>query len=273
MRISPHGHYRLYFGLGDETAPVSLDIRWPDGTKQTLEGVAINQRLTVKQPGSPWSRRRCDIPPAPNAAATRFTGILRVSSFVKATLPMIISHSHRFIFVKSLKTAGTSLEAALSNSCSGGDVVTSLGTTSSTATRPALGTQVDERGQLPATRRRADDPRQPAAGDLVRLLQVQHHAQPADRALSYFFWDKRQDSSLTPPKRVYHNLGVPYDDFTPVKKKFTEFIKSHTLENNDRFYVIDDQLCVDFVVRYEHRTTIPAEVCSRLGLSTFRFRA
>ena len=46
-----HGHYRLYFGLGDETAPVSLDIQWPNGTRQTLKDVAINQRLTVKQPG------------------------------------------------------------------------------------------------------------------------------------------------------------------------------------------------------------------------------
>ena len=45
------GHYRLYFGLGEEMAPVSLDIQWPDGSRQTLKDVAINQRLTVKHPG------------------------------------------------------------------------------------------------------------------------------------------------------------------------------------------------------------------------------
>ena len=38
---------------------------------------------------------------------------------------MIISHSHKFIFIKSEKTAGTSVEAALSEYCSGEDVVTS----------------------------------------------------------------------------------------------------------------------------------------------------
>ena len=43
--------YRLYFGLGEEMAPVSLDIQWPDGSRQTLKDVAINQRLTVKHPG------------------------------------------------------------------------------------------------------------------------------------------------------------------------------------------------------------------------------
>ena len=39
---------------------------------------------------------------------------------------MIISHSHRFIFIKSEKTAGTSIEAALSAHCSGDDIVTPI---------------------------------------------------------------------------------------------------------------------------------------------------
>ena len=46
-----HGHYRLYFGIGDEKGPVSLDIRWPNGTRQTLRDVSINQLLTIKHPG------------------------------------------------------------------------------------------------------------------------------------------------------------------------------------------------------------------------------
>jgi ASPIC and UnbV/FG-GAP-like repeat len=45
-----HGHYRMYFGLGGDSGPVSLDITWPDGTRQTLDDVAINQRLTLKAP-------------------------------------------------------------------------------------------------------------------------------------------------------------------------------------------------------------------------------
>ena len=39
---------------------------------------------------------------------------------------MIISHTHQFIFIKSAKTAGTSIEAALSNSCIENDIVTPL---------------------------------------------------------------------------------------------------------------------------------------------------
>jgi hypothetical protein len=40
---------------------------------------------------------------------------------------MIASHSPEFIFIKSPKTAATSLATALSSSCSGDDVVTPLG--------------------------------------------------------------------------------------------------------------------------------------------------
>lgn len=43
------GHYRLYFGLGDETASVSLDIRWPNGNRQSLRDVSTDRLLTVAQ--------------------------------------------------------------------------------------------------------------------------------------------------------------------------------------------------------------------------------
>lgn len=45
------GHYRLYFGLGPHDEPVSLDIRWPDGTSQTVDAVKTGQRLVVERAG------------------------------------------------------------------------------------------------------------------------------------------------------------------------------------------------------------------------------
>ena len=47
------GHHRLYFGLGDERAPLSLDITWPDGRRQTVSGVAPNQLLTIRRDSLP----------------------------------------------------------------------------------------------------------------------------------------------------------------------------------------------------------------------------
>ncbi len=39
----------LIFGLGGNSSPVSLDIRWPDGTRQTLNGVQVNRELILRQ--------------------------------------------------------------------------------------------------------------------------------------------------------------------------------------------------------------------------------
>jgi hypothetical protein len=40
---------RLHFGLGDATRVDRLDVRWPDGTLQRREGLAVNTILTLTQ--------------------------------------------------------------------------------------------------------------------------------------------------------------------------------------------------------------------------------
>ena len=37
---------------------------------------------------------------------------------------MIVSHEHKFIFLKTIKTAGTSIEAALAQICGPDDIIT-----------------------------------------------------------------------------------------------------------------------------------------------------
>jgi hypothetical protein len=41
---------RLLFGLGASSAPVTIEIRWPTGRKQTIDGLAPGRYHTVKEP-------------------------------------------------------------------------------------------------------------------------------------------------------------------------------------------------------------------------------
>jgi hypothetical protein len=39
----------LIFGLGKDSSPVDLEVRWPDGSQQTFQSVPVNQAMVVRQ--------------------------------------------------------------------------------------------------------------------------------------------------------------------------------------------------------------------------------
>ncbi|MEM9137843.1 MAG: CRTAC1 family protein, partial [Cyanobacteria bacterium P01_F01_bin.42] len=43
------GHYRIYVGLGQQEASITLKVRWPDGTVQSQTVTDFDQRLTLAQ--------------------------------------------------------------------------------------------------------------------------------------------------------------------------------------------------------------------------------
>ncbi len=180
-------------------------------------------------------------------------------------MEMIISHSHKFIFIKSYKTAGTSVEAAISQYCSGDDVVTPLG--DYTFNR-------NERGDWIHHSNNAGDFHQHDVALTIRnslpadiwndYFKFSIARNPWDRAVSLFSWGKRRDLPV-PRKRFYHYLGIPFDDMHETRKLFSEFIKGGWT-NNDCFYTIDEQLCVDFVIHYERLREDFLEVCKSIGV-------
>ena len=179
---------------------------------------------------------------------------------------MIISHSHKYIFIKSEKTAGTSVEAALSKHCVASDVVTPLGD---------YRFNRDERGEWVHSAMNAEgffqhDP----ASEVKRKVPPQTWNEyfkfsiarnPWDRTVSNFSWEARNKPELKPARRWYHRLGVPLDEFEETTKLFRHWVRGDW-KTNDRFYVEGDALCVDFVIRYERLTDDLAEVCRRVGL-------
>ena len=44
------GHYRLYFGLGDDDRVRKLAIRWADGARSTLRDLAVDRLITIAHP-------------------------------------------------------------------------------------------------------------------------------------------------------------------------------------------------------------------------------
>lgn len=184
---------------------------------------------------------------------------------------MIISHTHKFIFIKSEKTAGTSIEAILSTFCGGDDVVVPINdfrhnrTESGEFIHRAM--NADEEYRQIGQHVDAETIRRKESADVWnRYFKFSIVRNPWDRTLSDFYWKRRQDPALQPRKRFYHRLGVPFDEIGHLQKPLTDFLNSEDYVNNDRFYVIDDELCVDFVIRYEHLEEDLLELGARLEL-------
>lgn len=179
---------------------------------------------------------------------------------------MIISHTHKYIFIKSVKTAGTSIEAALSNNCGNDDIITPL---------YDYKFNRDTNGQWIHRSMNYGDFRQHDSGITIRdkigpdiwnnYFKFSIARNPWDRVVSLFNWKGRNDPALKPRKRFHHRLGFPFDERKETRKMFSEFVKGDW-KTNDRFYIIDDDLCVDFIIRYENLTNDFSEVCNRIGL-------
>jgi len=180
---------------------------------------------------------------------------------------MIISHTYRYIFIKSTKTAGTSIEAALSNYCSGPDIVTPLGNYS--VNRDETGAWV-HKAMNEGNYRQHDDAvtikssLPPEVWNEYFKFSVARN--PWERTLSRFFWNHRNDPTLKPKKELIRMLGTASGEFETARNLFRQFLSAGRLDTNDRFYVIDGKLCVDYVVRYEDLAENLGVVCRKVGL-------
>lgn len=176
---------------------------------------------------------------------------------------MILSHKHRFIFLKTQKTAGGSLEIALSAICGPDDIITPL-TVGEEATRSGRGAQnymVGEAARKLRTdgiyhAKRGQDyfnhmgaeglaAKQPEAW--ASYLKVGFIRNPWDAQVSKFFWRLRGEGDTSPAAFRQELLSKPAIAY---RKLF-----------------IDDQLAVDFVGKYETLDADYRTLMSRLGVA------
>jgi hypothetical protein len=183
---------------------------------------------------------------------------------------MIVSHRHRFIFLRLPKTASTSLAIALSEFCGPEDMITGI-SKKDEAIRAALGFRGPQHYTRPwyayplrdlvrtlIVRRRVPRYRHTTAAAARRLVGERVWAEyfkfciernPFDRAISIYSFKRR--------------LGA-----LPDVNEYICSLDSKRLSNWRR-YAIDDEIVVDHVGRYEDLAAETAALARRLGLPEF----
>jgi len=181
---------------------------------------------------------------------------------------MIVSHKHRFIFLKTKKTAGTSIELALSAVCGRDDIITPLAQPEDEPLRRGLAPQNWRRpGLVPAAWR--------GMAELLNLSRkaVDFHehikAEKARRFLGERVWNSYFKFAV---ERNPWDRQVSYWQFKMRKlgaKPMTlaEFLETHHANlNSANIYSLDGRLAVDHLVRYEHLAGDLDHVLSHLGI-------
>ena len=183
---------------------------------------------------------------------------------------MIISHRHKFIFLKTTKTAGTSVEIALSKFCGPEDIITPI-TGVDEKTRQDLGYRGPQNYLAPARNYGLKDLSSLLFKKRKKRLYYNHipatlvreqigkeiwdsyfkfciERNPWDRAVSFYYWKNREEPRI--PFSEYVDSSLPI-----------------TLKANGYgVYTIDGKVVVDRVCRFENLAEDLDAVRLQLGL-------
>ena len=201
---------------------------------------------------------------------------------------MIVSHQHRFVFLKTAKTAGTSIEVLLRRFCGPDDIVTPI-------------TPVDEQAPLAdglAPRNYANDPalekaycEHVAAGRLDEALECHRHATPFFNHMSaaglgarlgeallrdYFVFTIERHPYDRAISRSAFDLGLSAYRAGEVESPGAEAVIARIRQriaagaardfSNWHIYAIDGRIAADAVIFYERMHDGLEAILSRLGL-------
>jgi hypothetical protein len=176
---------------------------------------------------------------------------------------MILSHKYKFIFIKTRKTAGTSIEISLSRYCGDKDIITPLNPEDEDIRREV---NVYPRNYLvPLRLYRGKEWLRWLRGWRLKYwdhMPAKHikrfigeeiynsyfkfcfERNPWDKSISYYYWENRKNKYPT------------IDDLFQNKEMCTDYHK----------YSIDGEIAVDFIGKYENLMEDLNHVCEKLGI-------
>ena len=182
---------------------------------------------------------------------------------------MIISHKHKFIYIKTAKTAGTSVVVFLADQCANGDLVTAISKNDSIEAQKAgyhfpsgLSSSI-EQAKLWLWKKQNESSHHgkifknlPAA-DAYRFLgsdvwnsyyKFCFERNPYDRAISLYYWHNRFAETMP---------GLNEYILTAKDKKLSNWLT----------YTIDDQVVMDHVYQFENLKEEIKNIAAKLSFT------
>ena len=159
---------------------------------------------------------------------------------------MLVSHSHKFIFVKTKKTAGTSIQSFLAPYCKNG--------------------VVEERfGSHRGSNRIIDLIGERTWNSYLKICPVRN---PWDLMVSWYLWERRELSTYRKIQRVLQGKDV---DCLARKVSFQDYMIHKEgiskVNINKHKILVDGQLPDYFYVRYEYLMDDMSALCGRLNIA------
>ncbi len=183
---------------------------------------------------------------------------------------VLVCYEHRFIYLKTTKTAGTSAEKALQPLCE----EPGLGVLQPGEVRTSRYGIVGARGEVSDRRRpkwhfwrnhpwRNHMPAQEVKENLGRrtfesYTKIANVRDPFDRAVSQFHFRK-------------HTRNLPSEDASTEFKQFRAFILSENWSNDWEIVSVDDKLIINRFIRKEHLLSDLNETYAGFGLAENSF--